>query len=511
MNLLKSFISIGLITFFSRTLSFLRDFIIAYTFGVSVSTDAFFVAFKIPNLLKRIFAEGAFLQIIIPIIIQYKKKSNNIAKKFFSSILGFMILMLFFLTVLGIYFSPYIIFFIVPGFFKKKILFELTIKLLKITFPYIFFISLSSLTTAILNIWNYFLIPVFSPILLNSSMIVFSLFFTKFFHTPILSLAWSVIFGGILQFTYQFLFLKKINMLVYPQINLKLLKISNLLKKMGIGILGVSANHISLLINSVLSSLFISGSVSWMYYADRLIEFPVGILGIPLGTILLSSLTKSIVYKKKDQFSKLIDWALRISFMIGLPSSIILYYLSNPLIIILFQYGKFTRFDTLMTERSLIGYSFGLLGLILVKILSPAFYARKDVKTPMIISFVTILFTQIINIVFLFMKLGNLGLSLSISFSAWLNCILLYWFLNKRKLFNLQPGWLNFIFKIIISSLMMFFVLMILFNIIPNWNNKLFFYKIITLIIIFLFSWIVYFIMLFILGIRLRQFYFIFK
>ncbi|WP_343189726.1 murein biosynthesis integral membrane protein MurJ [Buchnera aphidicola (Takecallis taiwana)] len=508
MNLLKSFINISVLTLFSRILSFIRDFIIAYTFGVSISTDAFFIAFKIPNLLKRIFAEGAFLQIIIPILIQYKKQNSNITKKFFSAIFGFMILMLCFLTFMGIYFAPYIICIIVPGFFKKKLLFSLTVKLLRITFPYIFFISLSSLTTAILNIWDCFLIPVCSPILLNTSMIIFSLFFTKFFHTPIFALSWSVVFGGILQFLYQFFFLTRIDMLVSPTINFKILQISSLLKKIGLGILGVSANHISLLINSILSSLFISGSVSWMYYADRLIEFPVGILGISLGTILLSSLTKSIVYSKRDQFCKLIDWAMRISFIIGLPSSLMLYILSHPLITVLFQYGKFTKFDTMMTERSLIGYSIGLLGLVLVKVLSPAFYARQDIKTPMIISFITICITQIINLFFLFMKFGNLGLSLSISFSAWFNCMLLYWYLYRKRFFKFQPGWLNFILKIIFSTLIMLIILTIILHCMPDWNVGSVWYKANRLLMIIISSWLIYFTILFIFGMRIQQFYF---
>lgn len=508
MNLLKSFINISLVTLFSRILSFVRDFIIAYTFGVSISTDAFFIAFKIPNLLRRVFAEGAFLQIIIPILIQHKKQNIYLTRKFFSAILGFMIVVLFFFTLFGIYFAPYIICVIVPGFLKKKKLFELTVELLRVTFPYIFFISLSSLTTAILNIWNCFVVPVCSPIFLNSSMIIFSLFLTNCFHTPIFSLAWSVICGGMLQFLYQFLFLKKIDMFVWPKINFQILKISNLLKKIGIGVLGVSANHISLLINSILSSLFISGSVSWMYYADRLIEFPVGIFGISLGTILLSSLTKSIVYSQYDRFCLLLDWGIRISLILGLPSSIILYVLSNPLITVLFQYGKFTKFDTMMTERSLIGYSAGLLGLILVKILSPAFYARQDVKTPMIISFTTILITQIVNLFFLFMKFGNLGLSLSISFSAWFNCLLLYWNLYRKKLFKLQPGWLYFLLKIIISSLIMFVILTIFVTVIPNWNVGIIWWKIFSLLTVFSFSWIIYFTVLYMFHIRIKNFYF---
>ncbi|CAL4321684.1 murein biosynthesis integral membrane protein MurJ [Buchnera aphidicola] len=509
MNLLKSLINISMITFLSRILSFLRDFIIAYTFGVSIATDSFFIAFKVPNLLRRIFAEGAFLQVIIPIFVKYKKKENiNLTRQFFSYILGFMILILSCVIFLGFFFAPYIVLIVAPGFFKKPEEFILATKLLRITFPYVFFISLASLTTAILNIWGYFLIPVFSPILLNISMISFILIFTKYFQIPILSLAWSVIIGGCLQFLYQFLYLKKINMLVRPRINLHIPEISSLVSKIGIGVLGVSANHVSLFINGILASLFISGSVSWMYYADRLIELPVGILGISLGTILLSCLTKSFANNAEVAFSKLLDWGLRVGLLISLPSSIILYILSHPIIAVLFQYGKFTQFDTIMTEKSLIGYAIGLIALILVKILSPAFYARQDTITPMIISIITIIITQSINVVLLSTSLGYFGLSISISISAWLNSALLYWYLYKNKIFFPQPGWCSFISKIIIASFAMSIFLIFILHIITSWDVGIIIYRLFRLLFVLFCAILIYFTTLFLLGVRLSHFYF---
>ncbi|CAL4042849.1 Lipid II flippase MurJ [Buchnera aphidicola (Phyllaphis fagi)] len=509
MNLLKSLINISIITCLSRMLSFIRDFIVAYIFGVSIATDAFFIAFKIPNLLRRICADGAFLQVIIPMLVEYKQKGkHNSTRYFFSCVLGFMILVLFCLTLIGICLASYIIFLTAPGFLKQPKEFALAVKLLKITFPYVFFVSLSSLTTAVLNIWGYFLVPVFSPFLLNISMILFSIFLNKYFSIPILSLGWSVIVGGILQFVYQYLFLNRINMLVPPKINFKILKISNLISKVGMGIIGVSANHISLFINGILASLFISGSVSWMYYADRLVEFPVGIIGVSLGTILLSFLTKSIASCDKKQFSRLLDWGLRVTLIIGLPSSVIIFILSRPIITVLFQYGKFTKFDTLMTEQSLLGYSIGLIAFILVKVLSPGFYSRQDTKTPMIISMITISVTQIINTMLFLTSLGQLGLSLSISFSAWLNVILLYWYLYRNKIFIPQSGWLLLFIRVIVASFISSISLLFILNIMPPWDTGIVIYKLLRLFSVFLFSVIVYVITLLVLGLRWNQFSF---
>lgn len=300
MHFLKLLGMIGSITFCSRILGFIRDTVIVRFFGADTTTDAFFIAFKLPNLLRKIFAEGAFSQTFIPILSDYKNKKNKkTLKNFIANVSGLLILILVVIVFLGIFFSSFLIQIIAPGFSQNKEKFILACLLLKITFPYILFISLTSLASSILYTWNYFFIPTITPIFLNISMIFFCLFTTSYFNIPILALAWSVIFGGILQTMYQMFFLKKINMLILPTLNLKNIAVWNLIKKMGTITFGISVYQISLILNTIFASFLVSGSISWMYYADRLIEFPSGILGVTLSTILLPSLSKAFYEKKK--------------------------------------------------------------------------------------------------------------------------------------------------------------------------------------------------------------------
>jgi len=495
-------------TLISRILGFIRDILIASTFGASMFTDAFFISFKIPNLLRRIFSDGVFSQAFIPVLIEYRNNKNEKSiQDFISSIFGFMICFLLLLTMLGIFFSHSIILISAPGFSKLPEKLILSENLLIIMFPYILFISISSFFSSILNSWNYFSIPALSSIFLNISIIIFSLFFSSFFHPSIISLAWAVIIGGLIQLCYQFPFLYKINMLVLPNFNWNNIGLLKTLKKMGPVILGMSANQISLIINTVFSSLFNSGSISWIYYADRLIEFPVGVLGVSLSTILFTSLTKNYKNGKKSEYKKLLNWGCRISFILSFPSSAILFFLAKPIIIVLFQYGKFTDFDVLMTERVLKLYSFGLISFILVKILSSAFYASEEVNIPMKFSLLILFLTQLMN-PFLIFYFKHAGLALSVSISSWINCLLLYLKLYKRNMISFKYSECIFIFNVILSTIVMILILFSILHIMPLWNIGSFFNKIIRLSLIFLFSGIIYFFMLNILGIRLLNFFY---
>ncbi len=276
--------------------------------------------------------------------------------------------------------APWVIMVTAPGFADTADKFALTSQLLRITFPYILLISLASLVGAILNTWNRFSVPAFAPTFLNVSMIGFALFAAPHFNPPVLALAWAVTVGGVLQLAYQLPHLKKIGMLVLPRINLKDAGAMRVIRQMGPAILGVSVSQISLIINTIFASFLVSGSVSWMYYADRLMEFPSGVLGVALGTILLPSLSKSFASGNHDEYCRLMDWGLRLCFLLALPSAVALGILAKPLTVSLFQYGKFTAFDAAMTQRALIAYSVGLMGLIVVKVLAPGFYSRQDIK-----------------------------------------------------------------------------------------------------------------------------------
>lgn len=506
MNLLKSLAAVSSITFFSRILGFARDTIIARVFGAGMATDAFFVAFKLPNLLRRIFAEGAFSQAFVPILAEYKnQKGEEATRTFVAYISGLLSLVLIIITALGIFVAPWIIYVTAPGFTDTPDKFALTSYLLRITFPYIFLISLASLAGALLNTWSRFSIPAFAPTFLNVSMIVFAIFAAPCFDPPILALAWGVLLGGILQLFYQLPYLKKTGMLVLPRVSLKDSGSWRVIKQMCPAILGVSVSQVSLIINTVFASFLVSGSVSWMYYADRLMELPGGVLGVALGTILLPSLSKSVAKGQTLEYSRLLDTGLRLCFLFALPASVALGTMASPLIVSLFQYGQFTAFDAQMTQRALIAYSIGLPGLIVVKVLAPGFYSRQDIKTPVKIALLTLLMTQIMNLI-LIGPLKHAGLSLSIGLAACLNAGLLYWQLRKKNIFQPQKGWSGFIAKLLVALAVMCLVLFGLLSIMPPWDLGGMFYRLLRLSGIVIAGGVSYFIVLFLLGLRPQHF-----
>ncbi|WP_313464228.1 murein biosynthesis integral membrane protein MurJ [Pseudomonas nitroreducens] len=506
MNLLKSLAAVSSMTMISRVLGFVRDTIVARMFGAGMATDAFFVAFKLPNLLRRIFAEGAFSQAFVPILAEYKTQQGEEATRtFIAYVSGLLTLILALVTALGMLAAPWVIWVTAPGFVDSPEKFELTSSLLRVTFPYILLISLASLAGAILNTWNRFSVPAFVPTLLNVSMILFALFLTPYFDPPIMALGWAVLAGGLAQLLYQLPHLKKIGMLVLPRINLRDSGVWRVLKQMGPAILGVSVSQISLIINTIFASFLVAGSVSWMYYADRLMELPSGVLGVALGTILLPSLAKTYASDDRHEYSRLMDWGLRLCFLLVLPCSLALAVIAEPLTVALFQYGKFSAHDALMTQRALIAYAVGLLGIILVKVLAPGFYARQNIKTPVKIALFTLVSTQLMNLVFIG-PLKHAGLALAISLAACLNAGLLFWQLRKQQLFEPQAGWGKFIAKLVVSVLVMCAVLMGMMHVMPAWDQGGMPIRLVRLGALVVAGVVAYFGMLALLGFRLRDF-----
>ncbi|KGD73659.1 membrane protein [Tatumella morbirosei] len=506
MNLLKSLAAVSSMTLFSRVLGFARDAIVARVFGAGMATDAFFVAFKLPNLLRRIFAEGAFSQAFVPILAEYKNKQGEEATRIFVSyVSGLLTLVLAVVTLLGMLAAPWVIYVTAPGFADTADKFALTTALLRVTFPYILLISIASLIGAILNTWNRFSVPAFAPTLLNVSMIFFALVAAPWFHPHVMALAWAVVAGGVLQLGYQLPHLRKIGMLVLPRINLRDAGVWRVLRQMGPAILGVSVSQISLIINTIFASFLVSGSVSWMYYADRLMEFPSGVLGVALGTILLPSLSRSFSSGNFTEYSHLMDWGLRLCLLLAIPSSVAIGILAGPLTSALFQYGKFTAFDALMTQRALVAYAVGLVGLIVVKVLAPGFYSRQDIKTPVKIAIVTLISTQIMNLAFIG-PLKHAGLSLSIGLAACLNAALLFWQLRKKNFFQPQPGWARFLIRLIISVLIMAAVLCVILHYMPSWGEGEMVWRILRLAGVCAIGGAVYFGSLGLLGFRVKDF-----
>ena len=506
MNLLKSLAAVSSMTMLSRVLGFVRDTIVARTFGAGMATDAFFVAFKLPNLLRRIFAEGAFSQAFVPILAEYKAQQGEEATRtFLAYVSGLLTLVLALVTVLGMLAAPLVIWITAPGFADTPEKFTLTSSLLRVTFPYILLISLASLAGAVLNTWNRFSVPAFVPTLLNISMIVFALFLTPYFDPPIMALAWATLVGGLAQFLYQLPHLKRIGMLVLPRLNLRDSGVWRVMKQMGPAILGVSVSQISLIINTIFASFLAAGSVSWMYYADRLMELPSGVLGVALGTILLPALSRTYAKADRQEYSRLLDWGLRLCFLLVLPCSAALALLSEPLTVSLFQYGRFDAHDALMTQRALVAYAVGLLGIILVKVLAPGFYAQQNIKTPVKIALFTLAVTQVLNLI-LIGPLQHVGLALAIGLAACLNAGLLFWQLRRHNLFIPQAGWTGLLLRLLIAVAVMTAVLVGLMQLLPSWSEGLMWQRLLRLGGLVAAGVLAYFASLFLLGFRVRDF-----
>ncbi|MDD2701827.1 MAG: murein biosynthesis integral membrane protein MurJ [Sideroxydans sp.] len=457
MNLLKALAAISSLTLVSRILAFVRDVLIARVFGAGAATDAFFVAFKLPNLLRRMFAEGAFSQAFVPIFGEYKSQRGEAETKLLvDHVTTMLALILFGVTLLGIIAAPILIYISAPGFASEPQKFDLTVQMLRITSPYIFFISLVAVAAGILNTYNKFWVPAFAPILLNVCFIGGALWFAPYFDPPVLVLAWAVFVAGVVQLAFQIPFLKKIGMLPRFRLNLQDAGMWRVIKQMGPAVFGVSIAQISLILNTIFASFLVAGSVSWLYYADRLMEFPTGLLGVALGTILLPSLSKLHANGDTAEYSKLLDWGLRLTFMLALPAALALGMIATPLLATFFQHGEFSAHDVIMSRNALVGYSVGLIGLILVKILAPGFYAKQDIKTPVKIGIVTLLATQAMNALFVFVfDLAHAGLALSIGLAACLNSAILFYFLRKRAIYQSEPGWLKFFIKIALALLVL--------------------------------------------------------
>ncbi|MBX9798039.1 MAG: murein biosynthesis integral membrane protein MurJ [Burkholderiaceae bacterium] len=452
MNLHKTLAAVSGMTMVSRVTGLIREILFARAFGASAYTDAFNIAFRIPNLLRRLFAEGAFSQAFVPILAEYKSQKGEEATKSLVDHVATVLIWTMLLTCLiGVIASPFIVYLIATGLKAKSEAFDASVWMTRVMFPYIGFMAFVALSGGILNTWREFKIPAFTPVLLNLSFIVATLFLAPHLDQPIYAMAIAVIVGGLLQMAIQIPALLKIGML--PRISRNPLAslgdagVRKVLSKMGPAVFAVSAAQISLMINTNIASRLESGSVSWLSYADRLMEFPTALLGVALGTILLPSLSKANFEGNTEEYSSLLDWGLRLTFLLALPCAVGLATISEPLTATLFHYGKFNELSVEMTSRALVAYGVGLIGLILVKILAPGFYAQQNIKTPVKIAIGVLIATQLMNMIFV-PWIAHAGLALSIGLGACLNAGFLYWGLKRRGIYNALPGWRTFFIRL---------------------------------------------------------------
>jgi len=446
-------------TLLSRILGFVRDMVVARIFGASVGADAFFVAFKIPNFLRRLFAEGAFSQAFVPVLSEYKTKSGSKnAKILVDNVAGILGISLFFVTLLGVIFAPIVIMLFAPGYINTTDQrYDLAVGMLRITFPYLLFISLTALGGAILNTWSRFAVPAFAPVLLNLSMIGSAIWLAPLLETPIYALAWGVFLGGVLQLILMLPFVRQIGMLPKPKLDTKNKGIRKILKLMLPAIFGVSVSQINLLLDVIIASFLTAGSISWLYYADRLMEFPLGVFGIAIATVVLPGLSRDHALANSKEFTEKLDWSLRLVLLGGAPAATGLFLLAEPMLITLFQYGEFKAHDVTMAGWALRAYAFGLLAFILIKVLANGFYSRQDTKTPVKIGIVAMIVNMLLNLVFVLtlIKLGfvaaHMGLAMATAASAIVNAYLLYRGLVKDNVYQPLDGWGKFMFKTLLA------------------------------------------------------------
>lgn len=457
-KLLKNTAKVGGLTMVSRVLGFARDIIFARFFGAGVGMDAFIVAFKIPNFLRRLFGEGAFSQAFVPVLSEYKTcREHQDVQALADRVAGTLLGVLLMIAVIGVLAAPVVVAIFAPGFLDDPHKFDLTAQMLRITFPYIVFISLVAFGAGILNSYGRFAIPAFSPVLLNLSLISAAVFLAPHLADPVKGLAWGVFLGGILQLAIMFPALRRIHLLPRPRWGWRDSGVRKILKLMGPAVLGSSVSQINLLLDTLIASFLVTGSVSWLYYSDRLMEFPLGVFGIALSTVILPTLSRSHARASAEAFSQTLDWALRWGVVIGIPAAVGLLLLAGPMLSTLFLSKVFGAADVRMARLSLMAFAAGLPGFIFVKILAPGFYSRQDTRTPVRIAVVAMVSNMAMNVAFVVPMLllhiegPHAGLALATSLSAYLNAALLYRGLRRQNAFQPQPGWGRLLLRVGVS------------------------------------------------------------
>ncbi len=440
-ELIKSTAVVGSMTFISRVLGFIRDMVAAHFFGAGSGYDAFIVASKIPNFMRRLFAEGAFSQAFVPILSEYKTtRSFTETRQLLDRVFGCLTLVLVGITALGVLCAPLLILVFAPGFSTVgDQRFTLATQMLEITFPYLLLVSLTAFSGGILNTFGRFSIPALTPALLNIALILCAIFLAPLLDEPVVALAWGVFLGGVLQLCFQVPFLLKLNLLPRPSVRWDDPGVRRILTLMFPALLGVSVNQLNLVVGSIFASFLPVGSVSWLYYAERLMEFPLGGFGVALATVVLPRLSAQHAKSAKDEFSKTVDFGVRWVMLIGFPAAVGLALLAGPLLTTLFQSGQFSETDVRYSQSALVAYSLGIVGFMFVKIFGSAYYAKQNIRTPVRIAMVVVVVNILLSVVFI-KSLAHTGLALATALSAILNAILLGFGLVKRKLYVVQPG-----------------------------------------------------------------------
>ena len=504
-GLLRSGLIVSMMTMLSRVLGLARDIVIANLFGAGSGADAFFVAFKIPNFLRRLFAEGAFNQAFVPVLSEYRSQRDRVAVKgLINAVAGTLGLTLAGITLLAILAAPLLVWVFAPGFSQMPEKQALTVEMLRLTFPYLLLISMTAFAGSILNSYYRFAVPAFTPVLLNLSLIGSAIWLTPMMAEPVMALAWGVLIAGSVQLLFQIPFLARIGLLPRPKVSWKDEGVRRIMKLMAPALFGVSVSQINLLLDTVLASFLISGSVSWLYYSDRLVELPLGVFAIAIATVILPSLSTKHAEKSQQGFARTLDWSMRMVLLIAVPAAVALTVLAEPLLFTLFQYGAMTVHDVDMAAMSLRAYAVGLIAFMLIKVLAPGYYARQDTTTPVKIGIKAMVANMVFNLSLVFW-LEHAGLALATSLSAFLNAGLLWYGLKKSGVFAWQAGWWKYLLQLILSTGLMLVLLLQLNPTLAEWASVDWLQRAIWMAILVAFGGVGYVAMLILTGLKPRD------
>ena len=469
-RLLKSGAIVSAMTMLSRVLGLVRDIVIAIFIGAAANADAFFVAFKVPQFLRRLFAEGAFSQAFVPVLADYKAQGSTEVVQLLvnrvAGVLGGSLVLITSMMVLG---APLITALFAPGFIGDPVKYTLTSDMIRITFPYLFLISMTGFCGAVLNSYGQFAVPAFTPIWLNLSLITGAVWVSPQLSEPVFALAWAVLVAGVIQLLFQLPFLAHKGLLPRPHWDPKDEGVQQIMTLMLPALFGVSVSQINLMFDTIIASFLPTGSVSWLYYSDRLMELPLGVFGIAIATVVLPNLSRFQAIKSEKDFAETLDWGLRSVMFIALPASLALIMMAEPILLTLFQYGAFAAEDVSMAVLSLRAYSLGLLAFMLIKVLAPGYYARKDMKTPVSIGIKAMVANMVLNIILVlplyhYWNIGHVGLALATSLAAFLNAGLLLSGLCRQGIYQFRQDWVVFIMRLLIATAAMGFLIGILQN-----------------------------------------------
>jgi len=473
-GLLGSSLITGSMTMVSRVLGLMRDQVLAHVMGAGGAADVFFLAFKIPNFFRRLFSEGAFSQAFVPVLSEYRTKGSHAAVQALvdrvAACLGSALLLVSVLAIVG---APVVATVFAPGFRGDPVKFALLVDLIRIIFPYLLLISLTGFAGAILNSYDRFAVPAFTPVLLNICMISAALFAAPWFSQPAYALAWGVLTAGVLSLMFQLPFLQRIHLLPRPQLDWHDPGVKKILTLMVPALFGVSVSQINLMLDAIIASFLPDGSVGWLFYSDRLVELPLGVFAVAIATVIMPSLSRQHSGQSAEAFSRTLDWAVRLIFLIAVPAALALIILAQPIILTLFQHGQLTVHDALMSSYSLKAYTLGLLGFMLIKVLAPGYFARQDMKTPVRVGIIAIGANILMKILlvaplYLYFSLGHVGLALATALAAYVNAYLLYRGLRANGVYLPGSHWSQTALRYGLANIAMVAVLL---GVLQGWNG----------------------------------------